>query len=139
MRRWREWYEEHGYDGLMDRRRGVPSSKRLASEHQIGLSYTWVKQALQDGGLVKRAAKRGVHRKQRERRPLPEMMLHIDGSRHHWFQDEGCGTCCPNAQNPRKTHFLRDLARNAIAVSPSESDCTAAATGSARAKAAMTR
>jgi transposase len=116
MRRWRERYEEHGYDGLMDRRRGVPSGKRvplaqveqvlglyrdkyfdlnvrhfhekLADEHQIGLSYTWVKQALQGAGLVKREAKRGVHRKRRERRPLPGMMLHIDGSRHHWFQDE---------------------------------------------------
>jgi transposase len=116
MRRWRERYEEHGYDGLMDRRRGVPSSKRvplatveqvlglyrdryfdlnvrhfhekLTEEHQIGLSYTWVKQALQGAGLVKREPKRGVHRKRRERRPLPGMMLHIDGSRHHWFQDE---------------------------------------------------
>ncbi len=29
MRRWRERYEEHGYDGLMDRRRGVPSSKHV--------------------------------------------------------------------------------------------------------------
>jgi uncharacterized protein (TIGR03435 family) len=29
MRRWRERYEEHGYDGLMDRRRGVPSGKRV--------------------------------------------------------------------------------------------------------------
>src|SRR5487761_1356287 len=29
MRRWRERYEEHGYDGLMDRRRGKPSSKRV--------------------------------------------------------------------------------------------------------------
>ena len=116
MRRWRERYEEHGYDGLMDRRRGAPSGKRvpmaqvelvlglyrdryfdlnvrhfhekLREEHQIGLSYTWVKQALQGAGLVKREAKRGVHRKRRERRPLPGMMLHIDGSRHHWFQDE---------------------------------------------------
>jgi hypothetical protein len=26
--------------------------------------------------------------KRRERCPLPVMMLHIDGSRHHWFQDE---------------------------------------------------
>jgi hypothetical protein len=34
------------------------------------------------------AGKRGVHRKQRERRPLPGMLLHIDGSRHQWFQDE---------------------------------------------------
>src|SRR5262249_31447322 len=32
--------------------------------------------------------KRGVHRKRRARRPLPGMLLHIDGSRHRWFQDE---------------------------------------------------
>jgi transposase len=116
MRRWRERYEQHGYDGLMDRRRGKPSSKRvplaiveqvlglyrekyfdlnvrhfhekLGEEHGIGLSYTWVKQALQGAGLVKREPKRGVHRKRRERRPLPGMLLHIDGSRHQWFQDE---------------------------------------------------
>jgi hypothetical protein len=47
-----------------------------------------VKQALQAAGLVKRKARRGVHRKRRERRPLPGMMLHIDGSEHRWFQDE---------------------------------------------------
>ena len=116
LRRWRKRYEASGYDGLLDRRRGVPSSKRvpkvqaeqvlslyreqyfdfnvrhfhekLLEVHQIGLSYTWVKQALQGAGLVKRQSKRGVHRKRRERRPLPGMMLHIDGSHHQWFQDE---------------------------------------------------
>ena len=35
-----------------------------------------------------REAQRGVHRKRRERRPLPGMLLHIDGSEHQWFQDE---------------------------------------------------
>ena len=30
MRRWRERYEEFGYDGLFDRRRGKPSPKRVA-------------------------------------------------------------------------------------------------------------
>ncbi len=116
MRRWRERYEEFGYDGLFDRRRGQPSPKRvplaqveqvlglyrdryadlnvrhfhekLREQHQIVLSYTWVKQALQGAGLVARGRKRGVHRKRRERRPLPGMLLHIDGSRHQWFQDE---------------------------------------------------
>jgi hypothetical protein len=52
------------------------------------LSYTWVKQALQGAGLVARGRKRGAHRKRRARRPLPGMLLHIDGSRHQWFQDE---------------------------------------------------
>jgi transposase len=116
MRRWRERYLEEGYDGLFDRRRGKPSRRRvpvatvekvfalyrekyfdlnvqhfhekLQAEHGIELSYTWVKQALQGAGLVARGRKRGVHRKRRERRPLPGMLLHIDGSRHQWFQDE---------------------------------------------------
>jgi transposase len=116
MRRWRERYVEEGYDGLLDRRRGKPSRRRvplatvekvfalyrekyfdlnvqhfhekLQAEHGIELSYTWVKQALQGAGLVARGRKRGVHRKRRARRPLPGMLLHIDGSRHQWFQDE---------------------------------------------------
>jgi len=115
LRRLRQRYEEQGYDGLMDRRRGKPSTRRvplatvetvlglyrdryfdlnvahfhekLIAEHQVDLSYTWVKQALQGAGLAAREPKRGVHRKRRERRPLPGMMLHIDGSRHQWFQD----------------------------------------------------
>jgi transposase len=37
MRRWRERYEQHGYDGLMDRRRGAPSGRRvpLATVEQV--------------------------------------------------------------------------------------------------------
>ena len=62
--------------------------EKLAAEHGIELSYSWVKQALQGAGLVGRERKRGVHRKRRARRPLPGMLLHIDGSRHQWFQDE---------------------------------------------------
>jgi transposase len=116
MRRWRERYEQHGFDGLLDRRRCRPSEKRvplavveqvlglyrdryfdlnvrhfhekLVEEHGVELSYTWVKAALQGAGLVARGRKRGVHRQRRPRRPLPGMLLHIDGSRHRWFQDE---------------------------------------------------
>src|SRR5947208_2307465 len=62
--------------------------EKLQHEHQIELSYTWVKLALQGAGLVRRGRKRGVHRQRRPRRPLPGMLLHIDGSRHRWFQDE---------------------------------------------------
>jgi hypothetical protein len=62
--------------------------EKLKSEHQIDLSYTWVKSALQGAGLVARQRQRGVHRKRRPRRPLPGMLLHIDGSHHQWFQDE---------------------------------------------------
>src|SRR5664279_94610 len=116
MRRWHERYEEFGYDGLFDRRRGRPSPKRvplaevervlglyrekyfdlnvqhfhekLGEEHGIGWSYTWVKRALQGSGLVAKGRKRGVHRQRRERRPLPGLLLHIDGSHHRWFGDE---------------------------------------------------
>lgn len=115
MRRVRERYEQFGYDGLFNRRTGQPSPKRvpletvervltlyreryfdfnvrhfherLRDEHAIRLSYTWVKKALQEAGLVRRARTRRVHRKRRERRPLPGMLLHIDASSHRWFGD----------------------------------------------------
>jgi len=116
MQRWKTRFEHEGYEGLFDRRRGTPSPKRvplttvetvlrlyqeqyfdfnvrhfhekLRSEHQLKLSYTWVKAALQGAGLVKTRRKRGTHRKRRPRRPLPGMLLHIDGSKHRWFSDE---------------------------------------------------
>ena len=87
MRRWHWRYREHGYDGLLDRRVGQPSPKRvplaeveqvlglyqekyfdlnvrhfhekLSEEHQIELSYIWVKLALQGAGLVERGANAG--------------------------------------------------------------------------------
>ena len=62
--------------------------EKLREEHSIQLSYTWVKQALQGAGLVKRRRRRGPHRRRRERRPLPGMLLHIDGSTHRWLNDD---------------------------------------------------
>jgi hypothetical protein len=47
-------------------------------------SYSWVKNALQSRGLVKKAAGKGKHRKRRERAALPGMMLHQDASTHQW-------------------------------------------------------
>jgi len=116
MRRWKERYQEQGYDGLYDRRLGKPSPQRVAlatleevlalyqekyfdfnvrhfheklrEEHGIGLSYTWVKAAFEGAGLVKKTGRRGVHRRRRPRRPLAGMLLHMDGSRHRWFADE---------------------------------------------------
>lgn len=116
MRRWRERLQEGGYSGLADRRKGKPSDKRiplataeevlrlfqevypdlnirhfhekLSEEHGIELSYTWVQKALQGAGLVARHKRRGRHRRRRERRPLPGMLLHIDGSKHQWLGDE---------------------------------------------------
>src|SRR5215831_5482927 len=116
LRRMRERYEQFGYESLFDRRRSQPSPKRvpfaqvekvlalyrekyfdfnvrhfhekLRAQHEIDLSYTWVKTVWQGAGLVGRQRQRGVHRKRRPRRPLPGMLLHIDGSQHQWFQDE---------------------------------------------------
>jgi len=62
--------------------------EKLHSEHGVELSYTWVKTALQTAGLVARSRKRGKHRKKRPRRPLPGMMLHVDGSTHAWLGGE---------------------------------------------------
>jgi transposase len=116
MRRWRERLEAEGYSGLVDRRKGKPSDRRvpvarveqvpglyrdtyfdlnmrhfhekLREEHGIELSYTFVQKALQGAGLVARGRKRRKHRRRRERRPMPGMLLHIDGSKHQWFGDE---------------------------------------------------
>jgi transposase InsO family protein len=62
--------------------------EKLRDEHGIELSYTWVQQALQGAGLVAKRRKRGPHRRRRPRRPLPGMLLHIDGSKHRWLNDE---------------------------------------------------
>lgn len=49
------------------------------------MKSTWTKMLLQGAGLVRKAKKRGQYRRRRERKPLPGMMLHLDGSLHHWF------------------------------------------------------
>jgi transposase len=109
--RWR--YEHYGYDGLFDRRRRRPSPRcapveevqrvlRLYREHYVGfnarhfydiarrqheltLSYSFVKQALQGAGLLPKHRPRGRHRRRREPRPCFGELLHLDGSRHHWL------------------------------------------------------
>ena len=114
MRRWKRRHEKHGY--VLDQRWGRGSDKKVAveviekvltlyrdryfdfsirhfheklrTEHGIHLSYTWVKKALQASGSVAKARDRRVHRKKRPRRPLPGMLLHIDGSHRQWFQDD---------------------------------------------------
>ena len=113
--RWRERYEEHGAAGLADARLGKPSARRAAvdevtrvlelfetryfdftvkhfheklPEHGIARSYTWTKNTLQAAGVVRRAKRRGQHRRKRERRAMVGMMLHQDGSRHEWVPGE---------------------------------------------------
>lgn len=116
LRRIRKKHKEHGFHGLFDLRRGRPSPRRapietveevqrlyqekyfdfnvkhfhekLIEEHGFEISYTWTKNLLQNSGLVKKEKPRKKHRRRRERRPLPGMMMHIDGSKHQWLQDE---------------------------------------------------
>jgi len=114
FRRWTRRYEEEGEAGLLDRRLGKASGKRVPSDraeeverlyreryqgftvkhfhehlvrdHGFGWSYTWLKLHLQWKGLAPKAPRKGAHRRKRERRPLPGMMLHQDGSRHAWLE-----------------------------------------------------
>ncbi len=104
-------YRENGLDGLIDKRLHQTSARKAPVDEVMALvdlyrdrhkgwnvshfhewytrqggtrSYTWVKKTLQENALVKKAPKRGKHRKQRPRAPLPGMMLHQDGSTHEW-------------------------------------------------------
>ena len=116
MRRIKQRYEEFGYNGLFDQRRGKRSvhrvplataekalalyqekyfdlnvrhfQEKLREEEEIELSYTWIYQALVGAGLVQKRRKRAPHRRRRERRPLAGMLLHIDGSKHRWLNDD---------------------------------------------------
>lgn len=112
FRRWCRRYEEEGAQGLYDRRLGKIAHNAVEVDEVMELlnlfethygdfsvahfydkwrtqhgghhSYTWVKNQLQKAGHVKKLKKRGTHRRKRERKPLPGMMLHQDGSTHEW-------------------------------------------------------
>ena len=113
FRRWRRRHAAHGAAGLLDRRLGKASPRRvpaaradevealyreryagftarhfhehLAADHGFALSYSWTKGLLQSRGLLARAKRRGAHRRKRPRRALFGEMLHQDGSRHVWL------------------------------------------------------
>jgi hypothetical protein len=113
FRRYRERFEDEGEAGLIDRRLGKPSPKRIGvaeidrllglyrtvyrgwnvkhfhehgvRDHKFNWGYTWTKTQLHAAGLVERAKRRGAHRRKRERKPCEGMMLHQDGSRHGWL------------------------------------------------------
>ncbi len=116
FRRWTRAYEEDGEAGLLDGRLGKASGRRvptdraeeverlyreryqgftvkhfhehLIKDHGFGWGYTWLKLHLQWAGVVPKAPRKGAHRRKRERRPLPGMMLHQDGSRHAWLEGQ---------------------------------------------------
>lgn len=105
-------FEADGMQGLVDLRMSQVSSRRAPVDEVLGVqrlysegfadwnvkhfhawygrdqggtrSYSWVKNVLQEASLVVRSKARGKHRKKRERKPLPGMMLHQDASTHEW-------------------------------------------------------
>ncbi|HMK73453.1 MAG TPA: ISNCY family transposase [Myxococcaceae bacterium] len=113
VRRWRARLEQFGVPGLLDRRRQIPSPRRVPlaelqrvlrlyreryqgfnvrhfhqlarRDHGVTFSYTVVKTALQGAGLVAKGRARGRHRRRREPRPCFGDLLHLDGSRHRWL------------------------------------------------------
>jgi transposase len=104
FRRWCLRFEDAGEAGLLDRRFGRASGKRvpidreqevealyrsrysgftakhfhehLIRDHNFNWGYTWTKVFLRSKGLLERAKQRGAHRRKRPRWPLPGMMLH---------------------------------------------------------------
>jgi len=117
LRRWRARFNANGALGLYDRRR-QPSRRQAPAlevkriltlyrdtyrgfnvrhfhqvarrEHGVTLSYSFVKLALQEAGLVRKRRARGRHRRRREPRPRFGELLHLDGSPHAWL------TLCPD-------------------------------------------
>src|SRR5712671_1546123 len=59
--------------------------EQLQKRHDYKLGYTVTRLALQASGLAAKTKRRGTHRKKRERRPLPGMLLFQDGSTHRWI------------------------------------------------------
>lgn len=59
--------------------------EHLRRDHGFRWGYTWVKTQLHTASLVDRAARRGAHRRKRERKRCEGMMLHPDGSRAAWL------------------------------------------------------
>lgn len=112
LRRWRARYQADRLYGLFDRRR-QPSwrraplgdierivrlyreqyagfnvrhfHQRARRDHGVRYSYSFVKLALQEAGLVRKGRARGRHRRRREPRPCFGELLHLDGSRHAWL------------------------------------------------------
>ena len=113
LRRLKDRWERCGYGGLQDQRGRTPRRRRIpltviarlcrlrrerygdfsiqhfwekaTEEHDFTLSYTWTRLVLQAAGLAPPAAGRGRYRRQRERRPLIGMLVHLDGSTHPWL------------------------------------------------------
>jgi transposase len=114
VRRWRARYEAGGGVALYDRRCQRPSRRQAPApevqrilrlyrerfagwnvrhfyrfarrDHAVTLSYSFVKLALQEAGLVRKGRARGRHRRRREPRGCFGELLHLDGSPHAWLR-----------------------------------------------------
>jgi len=112
VRRWRARYQAGDRLALYDRRHGPSPRKAPAPEvecvlrlyrerylgwnvrhfhrfarreHGVQLSYSFVRLALQEAGLVRKGRARGRHRRRRAPRPCFGELLHLDGSDHVWL------------------------------------------------------
>ena len=120
VRRWRARYDAGGRVALYDRRCLRPSRRKAPApevqrilrlyrerfagwsvrhfyrfarrDHAVTLSYSFVKLALQEAGLVRKGRARGRHRRRREPRACFGELLHLDGSPHAWLR------LCPDAR-----------------------------------------
>jgi transposase len=111
FRRYLDRFHEAGADGLIDKRLSQVSHRRAPVNEVLRIteryrarhagwnvkhfhawyrkeggqrSYTWVKNHLQEAGLIAKSPGRGKHRKRRERAAWPGLMIHQDGSTHEW-------------------------------------------------------
>jgi len=114
LRRWKLRYRTYGMRGLVDgRTRGHRSPRWISPqdvepllrlyreryrgfnvrhfcsiagrEHGLVWSYSFVRQALQAAGLVRKRRPRGRHLMRRPPRPCLGELLHVDGSHHAWL------------------------------------------------------
>jgi transposase len=113
MRRIRWRVEHYGLDAVMDQRGGRPRRKRIkagtiellcrlkrdvypdfslrhfyehvSEKHGVKVSNNWLRLMLQEAGVVQKEPARGKYRRQRERRPMRGMLVHLDASAHEWI------------------------------------------------------
>lgn len=113
MRRLRRKVECWGMSAVMDQRGGRPRRKRIKAgtieflcrlkrdiypdfslrhfyeqvteRHGVKVSYNWLRLMLQEAGVVEKEPARGKYRRQRERRPMVGLLVHLDASTHPWM------------------------------------------------------
>src|SRR5229473_3186757 len=113
MRRVRRKVEGWGMSAVMDQHGGRPRRKRIKAgtiellcrlkrdvyadfsvrhfylkiteKHGVKVSYNWLRLMLQEAGVVQQEPARGRYRRRRERRPMVDMLVHLDASAHDWI------------------------------------------------------